>query len=815
MWEVEKEEVMTPPDAGENGITPEQPQNPRRLRAVERAETEPAPRSPERPPHNLPSELSSFVGREKELAEVRRLLENSRLLTLTGSGGCGKTRLALVAASELVERFEDGVWMVELASLAEPSLVPQAVAFALGVRERPGSSLTEALSDYLRTRKLLLILDNCEHLIDACAELAEAWLHSCPGLRVLATSREALGITGEIAWPVPSLYLPDLRRLPDLESLPRYESARLFVERTAAVRPNFTLTEQNAPAVAQVCYRLDGNPLAIELAAARTKVLSVEEISARLGDSFRLLAAGSRTAMPRQRTLHATMDWSHELLSQKERVLFRRLSVFAGGFTLEAAESICAGEELQRDEVLELLSQLVDKSLVVAQERDGAARYRLLETIRQYGRERLEEVGEAAHVREQHAEYYLAVAEEAEPELKGERQVTWLERLETEHDNLRVAMAWLLGRGESKVATRLGWALWLFWGIRTHLAEGRRSMERALSASGSVAMTASARARALFVAGMMANYQGDHLSAEPLVQESLRLFKELEDKVGTAYALSNAGYVALGRGRYQQAMAVIEEAADLFLEEGEKWGAAIELGFLAVAWRNQGDHERAKRLAERGLAISREIGERQATTSALYTLAILAQTEGEDERARDLLEEGLKLSAELGNEADVAHCLERLASMYGAEGKIVRAARLWGAEETLLEKLEDAVYTYVPDRLLHRSQVAAARSQLDEAAWTAAWTEGRVMSLEQAVEYALEQEQAPEPAAPEPHLAGLSAREADVLRLVAKGLTNAEVAEKLFLSSRTVDWHLSSIYRKLGLHSRTEASRFASEHGLL
>jgi predicted ATPase len=306
---------MAPPDAGESGTAPEQPENPWRLRAVEPAEAEPAPRSPERPPHNLPSELSSFVGREEELTEVKRLLENNRLLTLTGSGGCGKTRLASAAASEVVERFEDGVWMVELASLAESSLVPQAVAFTLGVRERPGSSLTEALSAYLRTRKLLLLLDNCEHLIDACAELAGALLHSCPGLRVLATSREVLGITGEIAWPVPSLSLPDLRRLPEIESLPRYESARLFVERTAAVKPNFKLTEQNAPAVAQVCYRLDGIPLAIELAAARTKVLSMEEISARLGDSFRLLAAGSRTAMPRQRTLHATMDWSHELLS--------------------------------------------------------------------------------------------------------------------------------------------------------------------------------------------------------------------------------------------------------------------------------------------------------------------------------------------------------------------------------------------------------------------------------------------------------------------------------------------------------------------
>jgi predicted ATPase/ATP/maltotriose-dependent transcriptional regulator MalT len=705
--------------------------------------------------------------------------------------------------------------LVELASLAEPSLVPQAVAFTLGVRERPGSSLTEALSDYLRIRKLLLLLDNCEHLIDACAELAGTLLHSCPGLRVLATSREVFGITGEIAWPVPSLSLPDLRRLPEIESLSRFESTRLFVERAMTVKPNFMLTEQNAPAVAQVCYRLDGIPLAIELAAARAKVLSVEEISSRLGDSFRLLAAGSRTAMPRQRTLHATMDWSHELLGQKERALFRRLSVFAGGFTLEAAESICAGQELQRDEILELLSRLVNKSLVAVWERGGETRYRLLETVRQYGSERLAESYEAVQFRERHAGYYLALAEEAGPELTGERQLVWLERLESEHDNLRAAMRWMLDRGESEEAARLGSALWLFWGICTHLAEGRRSMEQALSSRGRVAMSASARAKALFVAGMMSNYQGDHLSAEPLVQESLRLFKELGDKVGEAYALSNAGYVALGQGRYQQAIAVIEEAAHLFLEEGEKWGAAIELGFLAVAWRNQGDHERAKRLAEQGLAISREIGERQATTSALYTLAILAQAESEDERARDLLEEGLKLSAELGNEADVAHCLEGLASMYGAKGKIARAARLWGAEETLLEKLEDAVYAYVPDRALHRNQVAAARSQLDETAWTAAWTEGRAMSLEQAVEYALEQEPAPEPAAPVPYLAGLSAREADVLRLVATGLTNAEVAKKLFLSFRTIEWYLSAIYRKLGLHSRTEATRFAAEHDLL
>jgi non-specific serine/threonine protein kinase len=761
-------------------------------------------------------ELSSFVGREKELAEVKRLLEDNRLLTLTGSGGCGKTRLALAAASELVEGFEDGVWFVELASLADPSLVPQSVAYALGVREQPGRSPTEALSDYLRNRKVLLVLDNCEHLVEACAELAEALLHSCPELRVLATSREALGITGEVAWLVPSLALPDIRRVPDIESLPRYESARLFVERAAAVKPTFTLTDQNAVAVAQVCYRLDGIPLAIELAAARAKVLSVEQIADRLDDSFGLLSAGGRTAMPRHRTLHATMDWSHELLSLEERALFRRLSVFAGGFTLEAAESVCAGAGLERDEVLDLLSHLVDKSLVIMREESGEARYRLLETVRQYGREKLSESGEAGQVQERHAGYYLALAEEAEPELKGERQIAWLERLERERDNLRAAMVWLLERGELEEAARLGWALWLFWGIRAHFAEGRRWMEQALSARGSATMPASARAKALYVAGMMANYQGDHGSAEPLVEESLGLFRELEDKLGTAYALSNAGFAASGQGHHQRAITLNEESVHLFLEVGEKWGAAIQLCFLAVAWRDRGgDHGRARRLAERGLALSREVGERQSISAALYILATLAQAEGDHERARNLLEEGLIVSAELGNEADVAHCLEGLGSIAGAEGRIARAARLWGAEEALLEKIEAAVYTYVPDRSHHRSRVAAAQARLGEEAWDAAWAEGRAMSLEQAIEYALERPSTPEPTVVESYPAGLSAREVDVLRLVAQGMTNAEVARNLFISSRTVSWHLGSVYRKLGFNSRTEATRFAVEHDLL
>jgi hypothetical protein len=424
--------------------------------------------------------------------------------------------------------------------------------------------------------------------------------------------------------------------MPNIESLSRYESARLFLERTEAVKPTFALTEQNAPSVAKICYRLDGIPLALELAAARTKVLSVEEISERLDDCFGLLTVGSRTALPRHRTLRATMDWSHDLLPEQERALFRRLSVFTGDFTLEAAELVCAGEDLQREEVLNLLSHLVDKSLVLVAEQDGEARYRLLETVRQYGWEKLSDLGEEGQLRERHAGHYLKLAEEAESELKGEGQVAWLERLEQEHDNLRAALRWLLGRGESEKAARLGWALWLFWWIRGHFAEGRRSMEQAVSVEGSAAMPASAQAKALYVEGTMACGQGDQRSAEVLLEESAALFRELGDRRGVAYALGSAAVVAITQERYERVIVYSEEATELFLEVGDKWGAAPMLGCSAVGWLNGGDHRRARSLAERGLAQCRETGDKHGTSIALLTLAGVAQAERDYERARDL-----------------------------------------------------------------------------------------------------------------------------------------------------------------------------------
>jgi predicted ATPase/DNA-binding SARP family transcriptional activator/DNA-binding CsgD family transcriptional regulator len=767
--------------------------------------------------HNLPLERTSFVGRERKTLEVKRLLAMTRLLTLTGAGGCGKTRLALKVTRDLVGAYPDGVWLVDLAPLSEAELVPQAAAQALGVREQPNRPLLETLEDTLRTKKMLPVLDNCEHLLEAVVGLVDSLLDSCPGLRILATSRETLNAAGEVTWVVPSLTVPYSRQEACTpQELEGYESVSLFVDRAHQRNPSFELTLRNGQAVAQVCRRLEGIPLAIELAAGRMGVLSAEQLASRLEDSVKLLTGG-RTADPRHRTLRATLEWSHELLSGPERTLFRRLSVFAGGWTLEAAEEVCSGEGIEQDDVLDILSKLVDKSLVVAEASpgvEGELRYRMLEPIRQYGQERLEESREADDTRDRHAASFLALAEKAGPELRGPRQVPWLKRLDTERDNVRGAMTWLVGQGESQTVARIGWALWLFWWMHGHFSEGRRWMEEAL-AKGS-AMSASFRAKALFVAGTMADGQADRRSAEPVLEESLMHFRELGDKLGSALALSGAGLVAVGQGRHERGVALFHEAVDLFLEIGERWGASVTFSFLAVGWFGRGDAIRPKRLAERGLELTREIGSPEAICVACHAGTMAAQAEGEHERARGLLQEGLVLAAEAGNETNVAYCLEGLAAAAASEGRLERAAGLWGAAEALLEKIEVAAYIYAPHRSVYQGQVRDARARLDEAAWQAAWTEGRVMTPERVIEYALSEEGEREPltlvAVPEqPPPADepterLTAREQEVALLVERGLTNRQIAQELSISEHTVANHVRKTLKKLGLRSRTQIS---------
>ena len=699
-------------------------------------------------PNNLPRQLTSFVGRGREMAEVKRLLSTTYLLTLSGSGGCGKTRLALQVAADLLEEFADGVWLVELAALLDPALVPQAVASALGVREEPlgldeldgapgppssrARPLRARLLDYFQSKQLLLILDNCEHLIDACAQLAETLLRACPNLRILATSREALGIAGETAWRVPSLSLPD-RQLPPVESLMEYEALRLFIDRAKSALPTFTVTDQSGPTVIQICQRLDGIPLAIELAAARVKVLSAEQIAARLDDRFRLLTGGSRTALPRQQTLRAAIDWSHNLLSKKERVLFRRLSVFVGGFTLEAAEAVCTGKGVEAAEVLDVLTHLVDKSLVVVDEQPGEARYRLLDTVRQYGRDRLLESKEAPVVRQRHRDWYLGLAERAEPELHGPDQGVWLDRLETEHDNLRAALEWSFGGGEPEAGLRLAQALHYFWLARGYLSEGRRWLEEALS--GSSGASTPARANALFAAGLLANFQGDYERAAALAEESLSLSRALGYKEGIALSLFSLGAGARVEGDLERAIGLFRESLALFRELGDQLRIAFSLRNLGITVGAQGDYEQAATLVEESLALSREMGYKRYAALSLVSLGSLASRRGEYGRATALLEESLVLVRGLRLNLLVGSCLEGLAAVVCAQGQFERAARLYGAAEALREAVGVRLW---PDGLAeHNRNVAAVRTGLGGEAFTSAWAQGRAMTPAQAIAYAL------------------------------------------------------------------------------
>jgi predicted ATPase/DNA-binding SARP family transcriptional activator len=573
--------------------------------------------------HNLPRALTSFVGRGREVVEVERLLGAARLLTLTGVGGSGKTRLALEVARGLVCAYPDGVWLVELAPLSEGALVPQAVAVALGVREQPNRPLISTLVNVLRKQEVLLVLDNCEHLIGAAAHLAEALLRPCPGLKILATSREGLGAAGEVSWLAPPLSEPDSQQRPTVEDLEGYESVRLFVERARYRDPSFVLSLRNVQAVAQICRRLNGVPLAIELAAARVGVLSVEQIATRLGDSLRLLTAGSRTATPRHRTLRGTLDWSYELLSEPERKLFRRLSAFAGGWTLKAAEVVGAENAIEEGDVLDLLSRLVDKSLVMSgasPEAEGTPRYRMLEPVRQYAREKLEESGEAAAARQRHAEHYLALAETAEPELGGRNQPEWLDRLETEHANLRAALGWSLQQPKAELGLRLAAALALFWHTHGHLSEGRACLERAISASSTTAPHTTAKT--LNGAGWIAMFQGEYEAARALFEKALVLFRELKDEDGIVTCITNLGLVAvLGERQDIPVPALLQEAMGLkpnLTNPRAVTNLLILSGLVSFA---RGDAEGAWESHEESLAICRETGNAGGQSCASPTLA--------------------------------------------------------------------------------------------------------------------------------------------------------------------------------------------------
>ena len=819
--------------------------------------------------HNLTAPVSSFVGREREMVEIKRALSMTRLLTLTGAGGTGKTRLALEVARDLVGSYPDGVWMVELAPISEPGLVAQEVANVLGVQERPGEPLVDTLAEALKAKEMLLILDNCEHLIEGAMRMQEAILASCIRLKVLATSREPLGVSGEVVRGVGPLSVPGRRGRQTPAELVGYESVRLFAERALLTEralygsSGFALGTDNASAVAEISRRLEGIPLAIELAAAWVGTLTVQQILERLEASLGLLKGG-RTLASRQRTLRGAMDWSHDLLSEPERALFGRLSVFAGGWTLQAAEAVGAGEGVEEEGVLGLLWNLVNKSLVVAEAgtQELAARYRMLEPIRQYASEKLMEGEEGEQVRRRHATFFLAMAEEAEPELQGPQQVSWTERLEKEHDNLRAALSWVLDRGEGELGLRFGGVLWRFWLARGYLGEGARWLEETLAAGDKAASLV--WVRALEGMGMLTQAQGDTERAEAAYEEMLKLSRDLGDKGDVATALNSLGALAAARGDNERARSLLEEnmavlrglderstettlkrhhvlilLGSLALhEEGEParavalWEESLALvrevgdvdrigtnqmmlGFAALV---QGDYERARTVCEEALALSGEgdSGVRWFVPESLVNRGLAELGQGEHERAAASFSEGLELAREMGTKLSVPTSLEGMASLAGALKEATRAARLWGAVEAA--RRDSGLALSPIERAVHEPYLASARSQLGEEAWEEALIVGRAMSLEEAAEYALSEEEpdsspssvSPIPSTDEP-TSNLTRREREVAALVCQDLTNRQVAQELSISERTAANHVAKILKKLGLSSRTQIGALVVE----
>ena len=730
-------------------------------------------------PNNLPMQPTPLVGREREVEDVRgRLLAPEvRLLTLTGPGGTGKTRLALQTAADLLDEFEDGAFFVPLAALTDPELAVSEVAGVLGVRESGEQSPIEGIKDYLRQKQVLLLLDNFEQVLEAASVVTE--LLGAPSVKVLATSRIPLGLYGEHEYAVPPLRVPDLKRLPDLGALTQYEAVRLFIERARAARADFSVTDENAPAVAEICARLDGLPLAVELAAARIKLLPPKAMLERLGSRLKLLTGGARNLPARQRTLRGAIEWSHDLLDEGERILFARLSVFAGGRTLEAIEAVCdAGRDLPVD-ALDGVESLLDKSLIRQEEGpEGEPRFVMLETIHEYAREKLQESGEAEEIRRLHAEYFLKLAEGAEPELKGPWQLEWLDRLEAEHDNMRAALEWSLGGADLELGLRLGGTLSWFWYTRGHFNEGRRWLEEALTKNRGA--STEARAKALWGLGNLTSEQGDQERGETSLRDALDLYRGVGDKKGVADSLCSLGLTRMFRGDHEQAKALLEEGLAAARESGDQWSISYALNLRAASASDQGDieeanalweealasarklgntyrviavlsnmgyaqsvlgdHERAESLAAEVLILSREVKDTPSEATSLLDLGIAKMQGGEHERARALLEESLVLNRELGVNRNVAECLEVLAEVAGGREKNRRATRLWGAAQAWREATDNPWLPF--ERTLHEPYLAAARSRMDEADWAEAWEEGRTMSLEDAITYALEDEHA-------------------------------------------------------------------------
>ena len=680
-------------------------------------------------PNNLPQQVTTFIGRASELSEVTQLLRRTRLLTLHGVGGIGKSRLALQVAADILDSYPDGVWLVELAALADPRLVPLAVAATLGVKEDPGRPLLEALLRFVKERELFVILDNCEHLLQTCAGLATQLLQAGPQLRILATSREPLHVTGETTYAVPALAVPEPSQTFVLADLERIEAASLFMDRARCAQPALQLTQQNAAAVVSICRRLDGIPLALELAAARVRAISVDNIAARLDDRFSLLTRGDTTALPRQQTLRALIDWSFDLLNQSERALLRRLAVFAGGWTLEAAEVVGAGGEVARIDVLGLLTNLVEKSLVTL-EADGE-RYRLLETVRQYAQKRLDESGEGDATRTRHLDCFLALAEQASSQLVGPDQGAWLARLALEAENLLAAHAWcdrVAEGGESGLRLVHAVKLWLIY--RGRLALLHRLTLEALARSGAQARTR-ARCRALHSAGQVGFFMGRYGEAQGYLEESLAIAMQIEDKERAAMVLEELGVVSSGQGDLVKARGYLEQALGLAQELGNKRAFASAINALAQLDRMEGHLDPAERRYEQVLALARELEDQETIAIALLNLAMVAIGRGSRERALATLGEALAIAEQIGSNRAGQSGLGVAAGLHALGGAWERAAILFGAAQE--QMAQAGLHGDPTDEAFLEPLVAKARSALGASAFAAAAATGHALAYDAAL----------------------------------------------------------------------------------
>ncbi len=818
---------------------------------------------------NLPVQLTSFVGRERDLAEVRQLMTASRLVTLTGAGGCGKTRLGIQVASTMIAAFADGVWLVDLVLLREPSLTPQFVAQALGVHEAANETLMESLLGFVRSKQILQVLDNCEHLIEACALLVQSLLLQAPHLRILATSREPLAIAGETIYFVPPLALPpghgvaqgavSASRLgvPELIS---FDAVRLFVERSQAVAPNFRLTTDNAVVVAEICRRLDGIPLAIELASARIRVLSLEQISTRLEDRFSLLVSGQRIGQaPHHHTLRATLDWSYDLLAPTEQTLLRRLAVFAAGFSLDLVESVCTDDELGSVQILALLSSLVDKSLVMAETvTRSQARYRLLETIRDYALEKLSETGEARWLQDRHLESFVAQTEETAPKLTGPYQKLWLDWLEGENDNLRAALAWALESDQIESGLRIATALFQFWALRKDWQEGLAWFERLLDRADDrvpLAVHANACTYAAYLAEWRGNspaaikygrrgvelgeaagdegrpilgfalgglasamkMAGDYEAVFTLGERFIDIFRQLGDSYSyyLGMGILVQGQTATALGKYELARSLLDEALSMAREASDPYRVAMALDFSGDLSRCERRYAQSQAPYEEAVALLRDLGAERDLAGALQNLGHVYLHLDNADRAESLFHESMALQQAQHNTPGMAECLIGFAALAAARDLPAAAARLLAAAAAA--GWDNRTPDWHATRMEYEQTLALAHARLGEAAFRTEQAVGEMLSLSQAVEYALNlpADAAVAAESSKGPVQGLTGREREVAALVALGRSNAEIADEMVLSKRTVEKHIANILSKLALSSRAQIVRWAIEHGLI